>query len=598
MSEKKQMTKRIFNWTYLLLFVVGVAFVNIIGSLLTMRLDMTEDQRYSLSEGTVKFLENDKQFENRLNIKIYLDGNLPAELKYFRNAIEDKLKEFKQIAGDRIEYQFIDPTVGPKNEQQALFETLYARGQGIIPMDVVYLKDGSQSQMLLWPGAVIDYGGSTVETIQFLPGTPPGKPYRIDGMTEMIQNSVNNLEYILVSSLRRATQLDKPRIAFLQGHGELNFQETQRARALISPYFAIADVEIRDSLAALDDIDGLIIARPTRKFNEKELYIIDQFVMRGGRLMCFLDALNINEDTLNASGSTHTTRYSTGLERMLFDYGLKLNDNLIVDNHCLPKPVPLAETSVIPWFFHVLATPSKHPIARNVEPVALKYASEIEFVGTNKNILTPILTSSTNSTVTGLAPLVNLAMPLNYGKNPQLVPNPKDELNKRIIAGLAEGKFPSHYKNRIVEEYVNNPMAKYKEASTKEGKVLLIGNGRFIANSYDSTMSQDGLNYMYRPSEFNDLRMDKDLAAIGFHQQFGLFFGNQEFFQNLVDYMMGDQSVLDIRSRQVDVHAIDKDKVKADAGFYKWFNIVLPILVVVIFGLVMAFIRKRKYTLQ
>jgi len=150
------MTKRFFNWTYLFLFVVGVAFVNIIGSLLTMRLDMTEDQRYSLSEGTVKFLENDKQFENRLNIKIYLDGNLPAELKYFRNAIEDKLKEFKEIAGDRIEYQFIDPTVGPKNEQQALFETLYARGQGIIPMDVVYLKDGSQSQMLLWPGAVID----------------------------------------------------------------------------------------------------------------------------------------------------------------------------------------------------------------------------------------------------------------------------------------------------------------------------------------------------------------------------------------------------------------------------------------------------------
>ena len=150
------MTKRFFNWTCLFLFVVGVAFVNIIGSLLTMRLDMTEDQRYSLSEGTVKFLENDKQFENRLNIKIYLDGNLPAELKYFRNAIEDKLKEFKEIAGDRIEYQFIDPTVGPKNEQQALFETLYARGQGIIPMDVVYLKDGSQSQMLLWPGAVID----------------------------------------------------------------------------------------------------------------------------------------------------------------------------------------------------------------------------------------------------------------------------------------------------------------------------------------------------------------------------------------------------------------------------------------------------------
>lgn len=592
MSEKTKFGKGIFNWTFLVIAIVAAVLINIISSFVYKRIDMTEDQRYSLSQGTINFLENKDNFENRLSLKIYLDGNLPAELKHFRNAIEDKLKEFKQFAGDRIEYQFINPNVGTENEQQILFESLYSKGNGIIPMDVVYMKDGSQSQMLLWPGAVIDYGGSTVHTIQFLPGTPPGKPYDLNGMTEMIENSINNLEYILISSLRRATQKAKPRVGFLQGHGELSFAQTQRARALISPYFAIADVQINDSLAALDNIDGLVIARPTQKFSDKELYIIDQFVMRGGRLMCFMDALYLDEDTLSAKGITHTTRYETGLEKVLFDYGLKLNDNYVVDARCAPKAVPFAKQSLIPWFFHVLATPTSHPISRNLEPVSLKYVSEVEFVGNSKNTLTPILTSSSNSNVTGLAPMVSLAMPLNYGKNPELVANPEDEVNKVCLAGLAEGNFDSHFKNRIVDEFANNPIAKYKEKSIQEGKVLLIGNGRFIMNSYDSMPNKNGDAFMYRPTSFNDLRMDAELAQIGVP----IYFGNQEFFQNLMDYMMGDNSVLDIRSRQIDIHAIDKEKIKADADFYKVINLLLPVGIILLFAFVMGYIRKRKYS--
>ena len=313
--------------------------------------------------------------------------------------------------------------------------------------------------------------------------------------------------------------------------------------------------------------------------------------MRGGRFMCFLDSLILDEDSLNKNGMTHTTRNETGLERMLFDYGLKLNDNYVVDARCAPKPVPFAKQSMIPWFFHVLASPTKHPISRNLEPVSLKYASEIQFVGNSTNTLTPVLTSSANSNVTGLAPMVNLGMPLNYGKNPELIGNPTAEVNKRCLAGLAEGKFKSYFKNRIVEEFANNPVAKYKDQSTKEGKVLLIGNGRFIANSYDSMQAKNGIDFMYRPTEFNDLRMDAELAQVGVP----LYFGNQEFFQNLADYMLGDHSVIDIRSRQIDIHAIDKEKIKSDATFYKIINLLLPVVLVLLFALVMSYIRKRKY---
>lgn len=591
MAEKKKITKGLFNWTFLGIVVIGLILINIISSFLYMRIDMTEDQRYSLTNGTVAFLENEEQFKNRISIKIYLEGNLPAEIKHFRDEIEAKLVEFKQIAGDRIEYQFLDPNVGTEGEKQALFEQLYAKGKGIMPLEIVYMKDGSQSKMMLWPGAVIDYGGTTVQTIQFLPGTPVEHPYVLDELTDLIDNSTKNLEYILVSSLRKTTQVKKPRIAFLQGHGELNFQQTQRVRSLIAPYFSIADITINDSIAALDNVDGLIIARPTQKFSDKDLFVIDQFVMKGGRLMCFIDALYLNEDTLNRNGSTHTMRYETGIERMLFDYGLKLNDNYVVDVSCVDKPVPFANQSKIPWFFHVLATPTKHPISRNLEPVSLKYTSQIDSISGETYKFSTVLTSSTNASVTGLAPMVSLGMPLNYGENPVLVPNPSEERNKVILAGLTEGKYESHFKNRIVEEYSNNPAARFLAKSSKEGKVLLIGNGRFIANSYDSMPARNGQGYMYRPTQFNDLRMDLEMASINIP----VYFGNQEFFQNMVDYMLGDNSVLDIRSRQIDIHAIDKEKVKSDATFYKIINLLIPVLLVLIFAFVMGIIRKRKY---
>lgn len=590
MAKNQNKFKGIFNWSFFAIIVVAIVLLNIIFSFINYRVDATKDKRYSLASGTIDYLSKDDKIKNRLLLKIYLDGNLPANLQYFRDAVEDKLKEFKQYAGKRIEYEFINPNEGTEGEQQELFESLYAKGKGIIPMDIMFTKDGQQSQMLVWPGALIEYEGSTVNVVQFLPGTPPGKPYPLEGMGDIIQNSLNNLEYILMTSIRRSVEKKKPIIGFLQGHGELNYAETQRARSLISPYYILRDVAINDTLSALDELDGLIIARPRSRFSGKDLYVIDQFVLRGGKLMCFLDELYLPEDSLKATGVSHTERYSTGLSKLLFDYGLKINENYVIDARCSPKLVPTAKQALIPWYFHVLATPSSHPISRNLEPVSLEYVSEIQFVNTNKVALTPVLTSSKNSTRTGLAPMVSFAMPMNYGKNPKLVPDPSLESNKLCIAGLAEGFFDSHFKNRIIDEFSKNPLSKYKERSTVEGKVLLVGNGRFIQNDYDSISTPQGIKY--RPKQYNDLRFDPQLAELGVQ----IFYGNQEFFQNSVDYMLGDNSVLDIRSRQIDIHQIDNTKVKESAGFYKWFNTLLPCLIIILLAFMFFYIRKRKYT--
>lgn len=593
MSANKKY-KGIFNWTLLAIVVVGIVAVNIISAFVYKRIDMTADQRYSLSEGTVKFLSDETNISNRLTIRIYLEGLMPAEIKHFRNAVEDKLKEFKQYTGSRIEYKFIDPNLGTEEEQKELKDQLYNNGKGILPLNLIYQKDGGQSQILLWPGAVINYGGTDVNVIQFLPGTPAGKPNRLEGIAQSIESSINNLEYILISSIRRSVQTEKKKIGFLQGHGELTYAQTQRARALITPYFNVEDVTIDGKLNALDEYQGLIIANPRETMDVKDLFIIDQFLMKGGRLMCFMDALSINEDSLNLKGMVHSTRVKTGLENLLFDYGLKLNENYVMDARCAPKGVPFANQPVVPWFFHVLATPTSHPISRNLEPVSLKYVSEVQFVNSVNAALTPILTSSTNSTVTGLAPLVSLGIPLNYGRNPQLAETPNLEENKKCLAGLSEGMFQSHFKTRIVEEYTSSPDAQFVTESQKEGKVVLVGNGRFIQNRYDSTLNNVTGQMMYRPLEFPDLRMDEELYRLNIQ----ILFGNQEFFQNMVDYTMGDNSVLDIRSRQIDIREIDNAKVQSKANFYKIINLIIPSVLLIIIVIGFGYLRKRNYSVK
>lgn len=587
--------KNFYNWSFLFVVVAIIVVVNIIGFFLNLRFDATQDKRYSLHAGTEEYLSNTANFEDRVVFKIFLGGDLPAEVVRLRSALEDKLKEFKRYAGKRIEYVIVDPYQGTEEEQNQLFEDLYNRGKGIIPTGITYTKDGKSSAIQVWAGALIEYGGSTVNHVQFIPGTPQGQFYNLDDtFNELVQNSINNLEYILVSTIRRATTRQKERIAFLHGHGELNPHETIRVKALLAPYYKIEDITLNDSIDALKNVKGLVIARPTQPFSEKDKYLIDQFVMNGGRLMCFIDKLTFNKDTLYQTGVTHTERTNLNLDKMLFDYGLKINDDYVVDARSAPMYLPQSKTGAIPWYFNVVATPTAHPISRNMGGVLLRYASEVQFVGESDKIVhTPILTSSTNSSVTGLAPMLSLAMTLQYGNDPKFNEDPTNEANKICLAGMAEGSFTSHFKNRIVDAFTKRQEVNYHDKSVKEGKVLVVGNGSFIRSMYDSVPSQTG-GYNYVPAQFNNLKFDDiNLRLKGFGY---LTYGNQEFFQNMVDYMMGDNSILDIRSKQIELHPIDKTKVEKYAPTIRVINMLIPSLIILILGLILFTIRKKKYT--
>ncbi|GAB5419192.1 MAG: Gldg family protein [Crocinitomicaceae bacterium] len=602
-KTQSKTVKQAYYWILLAIVFVAVILVNIIGAFANKKFDFTDDQRHSLTPSTIAYLEKaDSAFKGRVYIEIYLEGNLPAELTRYRNMIEDRLKEFSDLAGDRIEYKFVNPKDGDEATVAEREQKLWDDGSGILPMNVLYSKDGQDSQLRLWPGAVMTYSGSSgtkTLVVQLLPGTRSGQPFELRDLPQLVQGGMRNLEYNLMNGLRRVTREKIPAIGFLQGHGELNFGATFRARSVIGADYAVENVTIDGKIDALDNLDGLVIARPTQRISNEDLYLIDQFVMRGGRLFCFVDALEIREDSLRVNKQTHTVRYETGLNRMLFDYGISVKDNYVLDANCAVKSVPLEKNARIPWFYHVMATPTDHPVSKNLEPVSLKYVSQLDYGRrSNKFVVSPILTSSSNVTVTGSAPLVTYAIPLNYlnlekgEKTPKLAVNPKDPNNKKILAAVSEGKFDSAFKTRLPPEFKSQKELKHKDVSTEEGKVFVVANSRMITNSYDSLLNPAGTEYMYRPKQGpNELLQDREMAAMRIPH----LFGNQDFFMNLVDFMMGDRSVLDIRSKQIEIHAIDKEKVKESANFYKAVNLGIPILLILALAVIMFLIRRKKY---
>lgn len=596
--------KGIFNWGFFLGVLAVLILINVIGALVNLKVDMTEDSRYSLAKGTENFLSDEKNFENRISIKIYLEGALPAEIQRFRNAIEDKLKDFKSIAGKRIEYQFINPNEGHANKKEEYF---FLRGifeKGILPTKVVYVKNGVQSQLILWPGAEVTYtsNGVVKETyIQFLPGTPNGEPIELNRINPILENALNNLEYNMLSALRKISQKDKKRLAFLQGHGELNEHETMNARAVLSPYFYLTSLSFnsKESLNELNELDGLIIANPTKPFSSMDLYFIDQFVMNGGRLMVFLNTLSHKEDSLAKNFMDHTVRRNLALDKMLFDYGVNIHENYVFDRICGYRKVRMDNASSLSWPYHVLASPSLHPITRNIDPVSLEYANELQLIETPGVKLTKVLTSSSNANRSGLAPQISLMDFQIFGENPAFVENPEDPINKITLAAMIEGTIPSHFINRDViinvdtlASYIPVNYRKKQLKSKEETKVFIVGNGTFIANEYDSIFRGGKYEYVSTPPfPFNALKYSKVNDLNGRP----LIYGNQEFIQNLVDYMMGDNSVLDIRSRQIEFKEMDKMKLQAEGNSIRYMNLFLPITIVGLVAAFMMFSRKRKY---
>ncbi len=580
MTENRKNIRR-NSFVQLALGLAIIIMVNIIGTFAFYRLDLTSEKRYTLSPSTRKML---KGLNDVVYFKVYLEGDFPAGFKRLRNETREMLNQFRAYS-DNIQYEFIDPTKGKdKKDLDAMYAQL--EQSGLNPTDLQVREDAGMSRKVIFPGAVVTYHGKEMPLDLLL--TQVGKP-----SDEVLNNSVEALEFGLTNVIRKLSVSQKPKIAFIEGHGELTADYTASIEAALSEYYDIEHVRIGGRLSALTSHErkgkdstqftiknkykAIIIARPDSAFakDERDKFIIDQFIMRGGKALWLVDPVKADMDSLQTKDQTISLTNELNLDDMFFNYGVRLNSNLIVDMNSVPIPVVIDQKGnqkLIPWiFFPVLIPTSTNPIVRNLNAVKTEFVSNIDTLDTPGVTKTVLLSTSRYSRVLNTPVIISLRY---------LYQQPEISMFNQpyqTVAVLLEGEFASLFTNRVPEEIAQAPEVGFTAKSSKTA-MIVVADGDIIKNQL-----QQGT---VKPTPL----------PLGYDKYTGQQFGNKDFILNAVNYLCDDSGLLSVRSRQVKLRTLDAARVEAERLEWQLVNTIVPILLVLGFAVVQAYMRRRRYT--
>ncbi len=549
----------------LALGIIILILLNVVGSFIFHRFDLTSEKRYTLSDATKKLLTN---LDDVVYVKVYLDGDFPAGFKQLRSETKEMLDEFRVYSKDNIEYEFIDPSENPdKKQRNEVYKQL--ADKGLQPFNVKNKTESGTSEQIIWPGALVTYKGHESPWLLL-------KTQQAMSAETQLNNSVQALEYEFASCIRNLAVHIKPTIGFIEGQGELDTLGVWDIAHSLNEFYVTKRVTINEQLHALDGLKAIVIAKPDSTFSEKDKFIIDQYVMKGGKILWALDPLNTNLDTLVRKSWTIAIPYDLKLDDMLFKYGVRLNPNMILDlqsapiyiNNALKGQQPRIEP--MPWIFSPLITPSsKHPISKNLDLVKLEYAASIDTVSA-KGIEKTILLQSSRYSKTLNAPVrVFLKTGLQQPDERQFTDS------YRPVAVLLEGEFESVFKNRIPPKVANDSAIGYKPNGVKT-KMIVISDGDILHNEIHYPSG--------RP------------IPLGLDRMTNQVYGNKNFILNCMNYLCDDSGLISVRARELTLRLLDKKKVKNEGSKWKWINTLLPLLSIGLIGTLIYFRRKRKYT--
>ena len=372
MNKKNIKKQSLIN---LLLVFIIVILINYISSFFIFRIDMTSEGKYSLSNHSKTFLS---KLDNEVYIKIYLTGDdMPVGFKRMRNSINDLLEEFKIYANSDIDYQFINPSENPdKNARFGLYKQLYDKG--ITPIETQETTDeGKTMQKMIFPGAIVIYKGKELG-ISLLKNNPKYKP----DSEENINNSIQSLEYEFTNAIKKLSKEKKQEIAFIEGHGELNQYSVVDITKTLSEYYDVKSIYINETIGILDNFSAIIIAKPTKEFSEQDKLVIDQYVMKGGKILWLLNGANMNLDSLKAAPSNVAMPLNLKLEDQLFRYGVRINQGLLKDVQCsgigMTRQTSNGQPRIdlFPWvYFPVILSDNNHEINKYLDIIRLEFPS-------------------------------------------------------------------------------------------------------------------------------------------------------------------------------------------------------------------------------
>lgn len=556
-NQKKQ------AYSSLAILILIIIIINFISTFLFFRIDFTKEKRFTLSNASKEFVKN---LEDVVYIKVYLEGDFPAGFKRLRNSTKETLDDLKAYAGSNIEYEFINPSADPNPEvRDEILRQLSKKGLNAINVQV--RDDQGQRQQIIVPGAVVTYRGREV-AFQLLQSSTIA-----NSADEVLNNSITNLEFQIVNNIKKVSSLNRPRIAFSIGHGELDTFRIADVVKSLREYYEVDFKNISRSIPQdLFPYKALIIAKPTKFFEEGDKFNIDQYIMNGGRVLWMIDQTNANLDSLGNEQMMITSSYNLNLDDQLFSYGARLNYDLIQDVQCAPIPVVTGnvgaqpQTELFPWLFYpIFISNSTHPVAKNLDGIRSEFSGTIDTINVAGVKKSPLLQSSKYSKILNAPVRISMQMLA-------IEPNPTQFNKQNLITALAlEGKFKSVYKNRLVAQ---NDSAKFIEDS-KETRMIVVADGDIIKNYYSVK--------------------DSSVYPLGFDRFSRQSFSNKIFIQNAIDWLADDYNLIEARSKEVKLRLLDKEKIKSQKMKWQLFNIVFPIALIVIVGLYLFYYRKRKY---
>ena len=560
-----------------LVVVMGIVItLNILSGFFFTRFDLTTEKRYTLSETSKELLEG---MNDVIYLKVYLDGELPAGFRRLRDRTREMLDEFRAYSNNNIEYEFINPSNQPDEKSRNELYRQLAK-QGLMPTNIQIKSEDGVEQKLIFPGAIMTYKGEET-ALQLLKSQMGAAP------EQMLNSSTEDLEYEITNAIRKVTSARTESVGFIEGHGELSNRQVADMAKSLSEYYRLERVTINGKLNSLvtraDGDSGaiifpkykaIIIAKPDTAFSEEDKFMIDQYVMYGGRILWLIESVFCNMDSLRYAPSTLAIPQSTKLEDMLFKYGVRVNTDLIQDVRCAAIPGPSGyvgdqlQWALQPWvFFPIVIPTSEHPIVRNLNGIKLEFTSSIDTVGA-KNIKKTVLLSTSDKTRALRTPTqVSLDVMVEE-------PNPA-QFNRRYlpVAVLLEGKFESVFKNRLTTGIKESRDIQFREDG-RPTKMIVVSDGDIMRNH----INPDGT---YLPTGFDQYTQQQ--------------FGNKTFLLNAINYLCDDISLTIIRSRSLEIRLLDRKKAEAERTKWQIINVAIPIGLVLLFGFINAYLRKKRY---
>lgn len=557
------------NFLNLISIVAIIVLINVIGQFIYTNFDFTGDKRFTLSEPTKKLISQQKDV---IFVKVLLDGDFPAGFKRLQQSVLNTLDQFQSL-NPKIDYILEDPMNGSVETVNANIEKL--REEGIAPVNLFIGEGSSRTTKKIYPYAILNFG-KRVYVVNLLEPNAQGISEE-----EALNNSIALLEYKFANAIQKLNAQRKGNIVFVSDKGGIDDFHLASLYKQLNQFYYVAKTNLDSAYRIVPEIDLVIVAKPQRNFNRKNQFVLDQYLMKGGKIIWLIDKVDVNLDSINKYKMFTPRLYDLGLDDLFFKWGIRVNSDLVQDLQCtrIPQVVgfegDMPQIQKFPWFYDVLVNSvSDHPIAKGLSDISMSFVSTVDTVKTEPGIKKTILLTSSKRSKFQMYPMRLTYQILQY--NPEVALFNKQYLP---VAAMVEGQFTSFFKNRLTQEseaMLNKIGEKFIDKSQKEGKMIFVGDGDFVKNEYNS-----------KSGEF---------TAMGYNKwEDYRFSGNEDFILNSVEYMLDDAGILSARSKRVKLRLLDNALLLNNKLLWQGLNIGLPVILLGIFGIGFNYYRRRKY---